>query len=287
MAGEDVIGMGNPLYNLNQPPPPEPANFTKALWKSSRRQDVMDTRFSEFSRLHRVNILRLESELIRWKSPDDAEPDDDQYVDPKIPSTALRSLTVLLREYTQAVQDFDYFHNLREVNRDLADKERRDREGEFGEFLSTEIPTPNKTLPKHDGSQSDLMLNWIREHLWKTLAWSRKERKDRLNAFVTGEKPDQFSLPTRLLTSMIIALGAGIFFVVPTVLLTIPKTVSRAWDLSTISVAILIFGACAALFFGPEPNTKDVVASTAAYAAVLVVFYGNLINNEQQQSNSN
>jgi hypothetical protein len=50
------------------------------------------------------------------------------------------------------------------------------------------------------------------------------------------------------------------------------------------SIAILVFGACAALFFGQEPNTRDVVASTAAYAAVFVVFYGNIVNSFLQKS---
>jgi VIT1/CCC1 family predicted Fe2+/Mn2+ transporter len=183
------------------------------------------------------------------------------------------------------VQDFDYLHHLKDVNKVLVEREYLDRARKFLSFLKAETfpRTRYKTFERRQATQPDLLLNWLRAHLWKKLSWSKEEKVARRHAYISGEDPQQFSLPTRLITSLTIAVGSAAFFVIPTVLMTLPETVSIAWSLTTMSLAILVFGACAALFMGPEPNTQDVVGATAAYAAVLVVFYGNIVNNLQSK----
>jgi H+/gluconate symporter-like permease len=43
------------------------------------------------------------------------------------------------------------------------------------------------------------------------------------------------------------------WLVVPIVLMTIPRLVGQAWNLSVLTVAIILFGGFAAFFMGPQP----------------------------------
>jgi len=91
--------------------------------------------------------------------------------------------------------------------------------------------------------------------------------------------PLDFSAWTRFLAGIVITAFAAAWLVVPIVIMTFPATADdRAWDIVTLTIAIVLFGAFVAAIVPPQSNTKDVIAATAAYAAVLVVFYGNTID---------
>jgi hypothetical protein len=63
--------------------------------------------------------------------------------------------------------------------------------------------------------------------------------------------------------------------------MTIPRVAGKAWDLSTMSLAIVLFAGFAAWHFGLEPSSRDVIAAAAAYATVLAVLYGNIVNPDE------
>jgi hypothetical protein len=67
------------------------------------------------------------------------------------------------------------------------------------------------------------------------------------------------------------ALFGGVALIAPVVLMTLKPTL--VVDLTTVSVATTIF-ALTMVVFATDASGKDVLASTAGYAAVMVVFLG-------------
>lgn len=89
--------------------------------------------------------------------------------------------------------------------------------------------------------------------------------------------PKEDSSFVKWLARLIIALAAGAWLIVPIVIMTVPDG-SKTKDLVTMSVAIVLFGMTVAWVVGSEPKPQDIVTATAAYAAVLVVFYRNVVS---------
>jgi len=137
-------------------------------------------------------------------------------------------------------------------------------------------------------------MRFISDHLPKALAWSTKEKKQRPDEYTSNEAdgsdkdgkddkplPNEFSATTRFLARIIVTFFAASWLIVPIVIMTVPPTANdRAWDIITLTIAIVLFSAFAAAVVEPQSTTKDVITATAAYAAVLVVFYGNTIDRD-------
>lgn len=182
----------------------------------------------------------------------------------------------------QAIRDFDFILHLREPNSAIQNRERVDRVAQFNDCFDTRgFPIKYRAFVKPPSLDSDLLMSFINRHLPKKLAWSRSERRRRQQDYNNNEKPLEYSTETRFLASVVITFMAASWLIVPIVIMTIPQTVSRAWDLSTMSIAIVLFGGFAAVVAGPQSSTKDVIAATAAYTAVLVIFYGNIVDNKK------
>jgi hydrogenase-4 membrane subunit HyfE len=73
-----------------------------------------------------------------------------------------------------------------------------------------------------------------------------------------------------------VAFTASASVVVPIVIMTVPSS-SKTKDLIVLSVAVIIFGVSVSWIL--QSRNMDTLAATAACAAVLVVFYGNVVNN--------
>lgn len=174
-------------------------------------------------------------------------------------------------------------HRLRIPVGEVEENEWHRRLDYFGEPAG--IQTHYKAFDKPPSFDTDALMKFISDHLPAWAAWSRAEKKRRLDEFQTGTdkgqkpKPLEYSMTTRFLASVVITFFAASWLIVPIVIMTIPpQSAGRAWDLVVLSIAIVLFGGFAAIAVGPVSNTKDVVAATAAYAAVLVVFYGNIVS---------
>jgi hypothetical protein len=75
---------------------------------------------------------------------------------------------------------------------------------------------------------------------------------------------------------LIFAISGGAAFIVPVLIMTLHPSTSTS--LITLSVATFIFALLMA-FFATDADGKDVLAATAAYVAVLVVFVGTSLPN--------
>lgn len=84
----------------------------------------------------------------------------------------------------------------------------------------------------------------------------RRLEKERMTAYISRLRMAAFGGAALIIPMLIMALHPGLVV-----------------DLVTTSVATVLFGAVT-VFVGTDSSGKDVLASTAAYAAVLVVFVG-------------
>ena len=75
----------------------------------------------------------------------------------------------------------------------------------------------------------------------------------------------------RLAARLIMALFGGLALVAPMLVMTLHPT--RLTTLLTTSICIVVVAVALAFYLG-DARPKDVMAATAAYAAVLVVFVG-------------
>lgn len=93
-------------------------------------------------------------------------------------------------------------------------------------------------------------------------SWVRTQRVGRV-----AEKKQRERLAARL----IMALFGGLALVAPMLVMTLHPT--RLTTLLTTSICIVVVAVALAFYLG-DAQPKDVMAATAAYAAVLVVFVG-------------
>lgn len=102
------------------------------------------------------------------------------------------------------------------------------------------------------------------------LTYSRQERLERKKEYSEGKPPRVVSNFIDRLVRFIIAFTGGIFLVVPMIIMTLNS--SQTKSLVTVSVAVIIFSLV--LSFVVRVSNVETLASTATYAAVLVVFVG-------------
>jgi hypothetical protein len=101
------------------------------------------------------------------------------------------------------VKDFDYLHHLRDVDSRVTIEENTNREDRFPVYYKKGLGMDTvayKSFTSRPATPSDMLLNWVRTHLWRKMTWSKREKKlpGRRFAYSDGEAPELFSVPTRL-----------------------------------------------------------------------------------------
>jgi hypothetical protein len=126
--------------------------------------------------------------------------------------------------------------------------------------------------------------NWpedckISKHRWRQSLHESKNQAEPIGAVGRRVNPSPMINPLQaarqrtrfvnLLKRILIAAGGGIFLIAPMWIMVLHNT--RWTALASTSVFVAIFGTVMAIWH-KDPN--DIVSSTAAYAAVLVIFVG-------------
>lgn len=178
----------------------------------------------------------------------------------------------------QAIRDMEYMYKLNPVTKDVQLRTQGRLENLFRDFIPPEafrtgyLVFPNSSLAARE---SDLIREFMRKHLWYRLTWSDEEKGRRQEGYYAHEAPEGYSLTVDWLARIVVAFAAGASVVVPIVIMTVPSS-SKTKDLIVLSVAVIIFGVSVSWIL--QSRNMDTLAATAAYAAVLVVFYGNVVN---------
>ncbi|KAH7141676.1 hypothetical protein EDB81DRAFT_857510 [Dactylonectria macrodidyma] len=226
-------------------------------------------RFGFYPVLQQINLLHLEKNLAKFYG---------MFKDRRLEEDDLPNLHRDLKEYCQALKDFDYVLQMKEPNALIQKQEYRNRVRQLYDYPRG-FSKNYRTFTAPASLDSDFLTRFISDHLPPWAAWSNNEKNTRSDEYATGgAKPLEYSTETRILASVIITLLAASWLIVPIVIMTIPGSASVAWNLTTMAIAIVLFGGFVAVVVGPNSSTKDVITATAAYAAVLVVFYGNITN---------
>ena len=102
------------------------------------------------------------------------------------------------------------------------------------------------------------------------MTFSQEEKTYRAKEYSSGQAPESISPFVDRLTRFLIAFIGGAFLLVPMLIMAIHP--SKTKSLITTCVAVLLFAALVA--FWVKGGNVETMASTATYAAVLVVFIG-------------
>ena len=84
------------------------------------------------------------------------------------------------------------------------------------------------------------------------------------------KKPEEINPFVDTLARFIVAITGGLSLVVPMLVMRLGESLPKS--LTTVSVAVLLFSTLTALMF--KATNVEILAATATYAAVLVVFVG-------------
>jgi len=258
--------------------PPSASHFDSHDYLSGLLRHVQDSKaedpyFGEFETLQRLNVLRLQNELARLSFEISKHKEELAEI-PK-----LESLEKAMRSYVQAIRDMEYMYKLNSVTKDVQLRTQGRLENLFRDLIPPEafrtgyLVFPNSSLAAR---VPDLIREFMRKHLWYRLTWSDEEKGRRPEGYYAHEAPEGYSSTVDWLARIVVAFAAGASVVVPIVIMTVPSS-SKTKDLIVLSVAVIIFGVSVSWIL--QSRNMDTLAATAAYAAVLVVFYGNVVNN--------
>jgi hypothetical protein len=165
-----------------------------------------------------------------------------------------------------AIRDYDY---VRKMDRSSSEEEIQHWAAFSEAFPELDRGTMIYRTLENDGS-IDVLRKSLRIHLPLFLSYDKRERLDRVEGYyIRGEPPNGISTFVDRLARFIIAFISGASLIVPMVVMSLHKSLKKS--LITTSVAVLLFAAFASLI---QAQNSDIVAATAAYAAVLVVFVG-------------
>jgi uncharacterized membrane protein YfcA len=129
-------------------------------------------------------------------------------------------------------------------------------------------------LPTDSTLQSDPLRNFLENHLPKKLTWAAAEIERRDNEYLDGLPPDQVSSFIDRLARFIIAFVGGASLVVLMLVMSLNQNETKS--LVTTSVAVVLFAVAMSILF--HASNSEILAATATYAAVLVVFVGKSLN---------
>jgi len=118
----------------------------------------------------------------------------------------------------------------------------------------------------------DPIQDWLRKHLPRKLAWATSERLQRRSDYSHGRLPQELSPFVDHFARAIFAVCGGATLLVPMIVMSLHPSLAKS--LITVSVAIVLFAILLSEVF--IVTYSDILTFTMAYAAVLVVFVGNL-----------
>ncbi|KAE8453722.1 hypothetical protein EG329_009233 [Mollisiaceae sp. DMI_Dod_QoI] len=226
---------------------------------------TQDPHFLEFTSLQRINILGLQNELARQKA-EIAKTES-------VSDTQLLTLRLTLRDYATAIRDHEYLSSLAQISC----SDRADRYNDLVHAFPTIGLQPSQpynsrfcTFHPPASIPPDPLRTFLSHHLPRRVTWTRGEIERHTGEFTQNLPPEEISPFVDKLARLIIAFGTGASLVVPVVVMSLNKSVTKS--LVTTSVAMLIFAS--ALAFGMNASNTETLVATATYAAVLVVFVG-------------
>jgi hypothetical protein len=165
-----------------------------------------------------------------------------------------------------ALRDYDY---VRKMDR-CSSKEETKHWDAFAEVFPELSGVAMIYRSLEDDGSLDILRKVLRIHLPPWLSYDTRERLDRVEGYyIHREPPNIISTFVDGLARFIIAFVTGVSLIVPMVVMSLHKSLTKS--LVTTSVAVFLFAVFASLI---QAQNSDIVAATAAYAAVLVVFVG-------------
>ncbi|KAI2462874.1 hypothetical protein F4781DRAFT_426824 [Annulohypoxylon bovei var. microspora] len=209
--------------------------------------------FLGFEFLHRLNIVRLQTDLIEMKNTIFATrcTDFDE-----------EKLNKLLHDYTTAVRNYNYVHEAQRLDEQNMENRKQRLKFKF-KSLTTKYrqtrPFESHYLFLHGNSENptpDIMRDTLRKWLPARLSYSTEERQYRSKEFEEGDMPMEISPFVDKLVRLLVSLMAP----------------SPTKSLVTSSIFMFLF-ACS-LSFGIKTSNVETMVATATYSAVLVVFVG-------------
>lgn len=245
--------------------------------------------FLGFEFLHRLNIVRLQNELIEMKNNvlstrcANLEEDKltkllDDYSTSCPFSLNLNSLltTDFLLVLATAVRNYNYVHEARRL--DKHNMERRKQRLKL-KFPSLTIkyrqtrPFESHYRFLNDNShiqKPDFLRDKLRQWLPAQLSYSTHERHYRAKEYEEGEVPMEISSFVDISVRLLVSLVAVVVLVAPMCIMAVNPSPTKS--LVTSSVFMVLF-ACS-LSFGIKTSNAETMVATATYSAVLVVFVG-------------
>ncbi|KAL6401827.1 hypothetical protein AUP68_14283 [Ilyonectria robusta] len=223
--------------------------------------------FLGFEFLHRLNIVRIQNELIEMREG--------------ISGTRGRGydkgkLNELLNDYTTALRNYNYIRESNRIHSETTERRKQRLKLKFPSMTTTyqhTRPFESHYYYLHDNAKNpapDVLRDKLRHWLPPQLSYSAQERLYRSKEFDEGKPPAEISPFVDNLVRLSVALVAVVVLVAPMCILSVHPSPTKS--LITSSVFMIIF-ACA-LSFGVKSSNIETLVATATYSAVLVVFVG-------------
>jgi len=223
--------------------------------------------FLGFEFLHRLNIVRIQNDLIAMR--EDISRTRGQRLEKE-------RLSKLLKEYTTALRDYNYVHEARRIDPETTEQRKQRLKLGFPTVTTAyhhTRPFESHYYYLHDNAKHpvpDILRNKLRHWLPPRLSYSAQERLYRGKEFEDGKPPAEISPLVDNLVRLFVALVAVLVLVVPMYIMSVNPSPQKG--LITSSVFMFMF-ACVLSFAVKTSNIETLVA-TATYSAVLVVFVG-------------
>ncbi|KAL2864381.1 uncharacterized protein BJX67DRAFT_224098 [Aspergillus lucknowensis] len=224
-----------------------------------------DFHFMRFEFLQRVNIVRMELDLIQLKGriqdPNRLSCDDD-----------LDMLKTTLEDYATAIQNYNFLHSRKEMEKTAAQERRWLMQRYFHSGLTNNTPSFHSHYSYF--SEADAEIDPLRRSLMRylpsSLAYSSEEYHARQREYSEGRPPKIVSTFVDRLARFLVALTGGVFLIVPTIIMTLRP--SQTKSLVVVSITVLFF--TFVLSFAVRVSNVETLVAAATYAAVMVVFLG-------------
>ncbi|RTE79503.1 hypothetical protein BHE90_005982 [Fusarium euwallaceae] len=245
-----------------EPNPPE--EFWRQLVSYASERPPIPL-FGEYAGLMRLNLIHLQTDLARIKG--------EVHRTSKTSEEQMKKLRQKLHEYTNAIRDYEYMKKLETPPPIIGDPQMSIMYAfpDLSRLEGAPLGTRYVSFPAML-RQEDPIRETLRKYMPSDLSWTEDEKKipGRMNDFLHGRPPEKYSPLVDSLARFIMAIGCGAALIVPMVIMSLDP--SRNKSLITVSVCVLLF----ALFLSSGIGAKntEVLAATATYAAVLVVFVG-------------
>ncbi|KAK0642147.1 hypothetical protein B0T16DRAFT_431649 [Cercophora newfieldiana] len=236
--------------------------YGQRLYRFTFEERQQEPRFLIFRGLHHLNIFSLQNKLAKLKheigTAESAEAEQTEL------------LTKVLRNYTNAIKDYENFTRLAPITGSQARRGRLDLERVFGgdEYTFIEEGAGYRRLADPTLLPTDNLRDTLKRLLPRSLAYTQFDIHNRTEEYFNNEPPEQVSPFVDKLARFLVAFLGGAMLVVPMMIMRLPEVTL----VKSLSISVLLFAGALSVFF--KASNTDTMAATATYAAVLVVFMG-------------